>query len=440
MLGTDGRGSEKTAKPRLPGEVWVLVVASFIIALGFGIVAPVLPAYAKSFDVGTFAVSAVVSSFALVRLLFAPMSGRLVNRFGETWVYIVGILIVAVGTGACGFATAYWQLIVFRAFAGVGSTMFTVAAVGLLIRITPAPMRGRASGLWATGFLLGNIGGPIVGALLVEISIQVPFVTYAAALVVAALVVWWFLRRSTLAALDNSTEQVTMSVRTAVRRSAYRAALASGFANGWAVFGVRISLVPLFVVEALRSTPAVAGISLSVFAAGNAAVLMISGKLADSIGRKPVAIAGLAVSAIGTVWLGYSGNVPMFMVASLVAGVGAGLLNPPQNAVVADVIGAKAKGGPVLAAFQMVADCGAIVGPLLAGVLADRFSYGAAFAVTGAMAALALVFWLFAPETLPKADETHVAADVAGESGRLDEGPEVPVGERVAGRPRQPDA
>ncbi|MBB5807917.1 MFS family permease [Saccharothrix ecbatanensis] len=433
-------GSDAKVKARLPSEVWVLVVASFIIALGFGIVAPVLPAYAKSFDVGTFAVSAVVSSFALVRLLFAPMSGRLVNRFGETWVYIVGILIVALGTGACGFATAYWQLIVFRSFAGIGSTMFTVAAVGLLIRITPAALRGRASGLWATGFLLGNIGGPIVGAALVEISIQVPFVTYAGALVVAALVVWWYLRTSTLAALDSSNENAFMPMRAAVRLSAYRAALASGFANGWAVFGVRISLVPLFVVEALRSTPAIAGISLSVFAAGNAAVLMISGKLSDSIGRKPVAIAGLAVSAIGTVWLGFSGDVRMFMVASLVAGIGAGLLNPPQNAVVADVIGAKARGGPVLAGFQMAADCGAIIGPLLAGVLVDQFSYQAAFTLTGAMAAVALVFWVFAPETLPREEETHVAAEVAGESGCLHEGPEVPVGERVAGRPRQPDA
>ncbi|QTR05162.1 MFS transporter [Saccharothrix algeriensis] len=433
-------GNDVRSKPRLPGEVWVLVVASFIIAIGFGIVAPVLPAYAKGFDVGTFAVSAVVSAFALVRLLFAPVSGRLVSRFGETRTYIVGILIVALGTGACGFATAYWQLIVFRSFAGVGSTMFTVAAVGLLIRITPPPMRGRASGLWATGFLLGNIAGPIVGAALAEISIRVPIVTYAAALVLAALVVWWFLRRSTLTALDTSAPQAALSVTQALGSPAYRAALASGFANGWAVFGVRISLVPLFVVEALRGGPALAGLSLSVFALGNAAVLMISGKLSDSIGRKPMAMSGLAVSAVGTIWLGFTTDVPMFMAASLVAGIGAGLLNPPQNAVVADVIGAKAKGGPVLAAFQMVADCGAIIGPLLAGVLVDHVSYSAAFTLTGAMMVLALVFWAVAPETLPKEPSSHVAEGVASESGCLDEGPEVPTGERLAGRPRQPDA
>jgi MFS family permease len=432
-------GIETKSKPRLPSEVWVLVAASFIIAIGFGIVAPVLPAYAKGFDVGTTAVSAIVSAFALVRLLFAPVSGRLVGRFGETRIYVWGILIVALGTAACGFATAYWQLLVFRSFAGVGSTMFTVAAVGLLIRITPAPLRGRASGLWATGFLLGNIAGPIVGAGLAEISIRVPFVVYAVALMLAAAVVWWFLRRSTLAALD-SAPQATMTVGQALGSPAYRATLASGFANAWAVFGVRISLVPLFVVEALYGSPAVAGISLSVFAAGNAAVLMISGKLSDSIGRKPVALAGLLVSAGGTIWLGFTTNVPMFMAASLVSGIGAGLLNPPQNAVVADVIGAKAKGGPVLAAFQMVGDCGAIIGPLLAGLLVDHVSYSAAFTLTGSMMIVALVFWLFAPETLPREPSEHVAEAVANECGAMDEGPEVPTGERLAGRPRQPDA
>ncbi|MEU5690203.1 MFS transporter [Actinosynnema sp. NPDC020468] len=431
-------GNDVVVKPRLPSEVWVLVVASFIIAIGFGIVAPVLPAYAKTFDVGTTAVSAIVSTFALVRLLFAPVSGRLVSRFGEPRTYVVGILIVAAGTAACGFATAYWQLLVFRSFAGVGSTMFTVAAVGLLIRITPAPMRGRASGLWATGFLLGNIGGPIVGAALVEVSVRLPFIAYAVALVIAALVVWWFLRRSTLVSLDRGVETESLTVGQAFSSPAYRAALASGFANGWAVFGVRISLVPLFVVEALHGSPALAGVSLSVFALGNASVLMVSGRLSDTLGRRPMAMAGLLVSAVGTIWLGFSTGVPWFLVASALAGVGAGLLNPPQNAVVADVIGAKAKGGPVLAAFQMVTDCGAIIGPLLAGVLVDHFSYPVAFTLTGAIMLVALVFWVVAPETLPRTGDEHVGEVVAGESGRLDEGPELPLGERVAGRPRQP--
>ena len=71
-----------------------------------------------------------------------------------------------------------------------------------------------------------------------------------------------------------------------------------------------------------------------------------------------------------------------FLAASLVAGIGAGLLNPAQSAAVADVVGAKSNGGPVLAGFQMAADVGAILGPLITGVLADAVSYQAAFAVT----------------------------------------------------------
>ncbi|WP_434450241.1 MFS transporter [Lentzea sp. E54] len=427
-------------RERLPVEVWVLVAASFIIAVGFGIVAPVLPVYAASFGVGHTAVAALISSFAFVRLAFAPMSGRLVNRFGEPKVYIVGILIVAVGTAMCGFATSFTEMLLWRALAGVGSTMFTVAALGLLIRITPAPMRGRASGMWAAGFLIGNIAGPIVGAVLVPFGLWVPFVSYGVLLCIAAFVVWFFLRRSTLAALDRSNTEAPMLMREAVRHPAYRAALASGFANGWAVFGVRISLIPVFVIEALKYNAAVAGISMSVFAAGNAAMLFVSGRIADTRGRKPVAIAGLVVSGLATVWMGFTGDLWTFMAASLIAGMGAGLLNPPQNAVVADIIGPRGKGGPVLAGFQMVTDLGAIIGPMCAGLLADSFGFEASFAITGAALLLSVGFWLVAPETLPTHEEEHTAAAVAPECGCLDESAEIPTGERVGGKPRHPEA
>jgi MFS family permease len=427
-------------RERLPVEVWVLVAASFIIAVGFGIVAPVLPVYAASFGVGHTAVAALISAFAFVRLAFAPVSGRLVNRFGEPRVYIVGILIVALGTAMCGFSTSYAEMLSWRAVAGVGSTMFTVAALGLLIRITPAPMRGRASGMWAAGFLIGNVAGPIVGAGLVPFGLWVPFVSYGLLLCLAAFVVWFFLRRSTLVEVDRTNTDVPMTVREAVRNGAYRAALASGFANGWAVFGVRISLVPVFVIEALKHSPAVAGISMSVFAGGNAAMLFLSGRIADTRGRKPVAIAGLLVSGAATVWMGFTGDLWTFMAASLVAGMGAGLLNPPQNAVVADVIGPRGKGGPVLAGFQMVTDLGAIIGPLCAGVLADSFGFEASFAITGAALLLSVLFWFTAPETLPTHEEEHTATAVAPECGRLDESAEIPTGERVGGKPRHPEA
>lgn len=388
-------------KERLPSEVWVLVAANFVIAAGFGLVAPALPTFARSFDVSVTAASIVVSAFAVARLVFAPASGRLVTSLGERRVYLTGITIVAISTGACAFAASYWQLLLFRSLGGFGSTMFTVSAIALLIRLTPAHMRGRASGLWGTGFLMGNVAGPLLGGGLLTISLRAPFVVYAVLLLVAVFIVWWFLRRSTLAARVEA-DASTFTVREALRHRSYVAALGSSFANGWAVFGVRVSLVPLFVEEVLRRDGAFAGTALAVFAVGNVLMLLVSGRMADSWGRKPTVMLGLAVSAGGTIWVGFTADVPTFLIATVVAGLGAGLLAPPLQATVADVIGSRGRGGPVLATFQMTADIGAVLGPVVAGLLADGLSYTAAFVVTGSLAALAAFGWFPAPETLPK--------------------------------------
>jgi len=393
----------------------VLVAANFVIAAGFGLVAPALPTFARSFDVSVTAASVVISAFAVARLLFAPTSGRLVNALGERRVYLAGITIVAITTGSCAFAANYWQLLIFRSVGGIGSTMFTVSAIALLIRVTPAPMRGRASGLWATGFLMGNVTGPLVGGGLLTISLRAPFLVYAALLFVAVAIVWWFLRHSTLAAAATDDLEPPISMRTAFRHRAYTAALAANFTNGWAVFGVRVSLVPLFVVEVLRRDGAFAGTALAVFAAGNVVMLLLSGKLTDSIGRKPMILVGLLVSGGGTAWVGWTDTVPMFLVATAVAGLGSGVLSPPLQATVADVIGSKGRGGPVLAAFQMAADIGAVIGPIAAGVLADQWSYTAAFALTGGLCLVAVLVWLPAPETLPRGetDTAHPTPDEA---------------------------
>jgi MFS family permease len=388
-------------KERLPSEVWVLVAANFVIAAGYGLVAPALPTFARSFNVSVTAASVVVSAFAVARLVFAPASGRLVTSLGERRVYLTGITIVAISTGACAFAGSYWQLLLFRSLGGFGSTMFTVSAIALLIRLTPAPMRGRASGLWGTGFLMGNVAGPLLGGGLLTISLRAPFVVYALLLLVAVFIVWWFLRRSTLAARVEA-DTSTFTVREALRHRSYVAALGSSFANGWAVFGVRVSLVPLFVEEVLRRDGAFAGTALAVFAVGNVLMLLVSGRMADSWGRKPTVMLGLVVSAGGTIWVGFTADVPTFLIATVVAGLGAGLLAPPLQATVADVIGSRGRGGPVLATFQMTADIGAVLGPIVAGLLADGLSYTAAFAVTGSLAALAAFAWIPAPETLPK--------------------------------------
>ncbi len=386
--------------PRMPREVWVLVAGSFVVAIGFGLVAPALPTYAKSFGITTTAVTIIISAFAASRLIFAPVAGRFLLRWSERPVYLTGLGIVAVSNVAFAFAPAYEWLIAARVFGGIGSTMFTISSFALLIRVTPPAIRGKASALYSTGFLIGNISGPLLGGLLVGFSIRAPFLFYAGALVIAMALVQFLLGRGPAAPAKVISQVPTMGVLEAFRSAAFRGALASSFSVGWAVYGIRIALIPLFVGEILNERPSVSGYALTVFAAGNAAVLPFAGRWVDRLGRKPAVMAGLLISAVATGSIGVSGSTLMLLIVCFVGGIGSGLITPGQQAVVADVVGGR-PAGPVLAAFQMSSDIGAVTGPVIAGILVDAQGFGFSFIVAGAVVGLAFLPWLWAPETLP---------------------------------------
>ena len=386
-------------------------MAAFAVAVGYGIVAPVLPQFARSFDVSVTAASVVVSAFAFFRLVFAPAGGFLVDKLGERWVYMTGLLIVVVSTLATGLAQGYWQLLVFRGLGGLGSTMFTISAMALITRLSPPGARGRIAGLYATAFLLGNIGGPVLGGLLAGFGMRIPFFVYAGTLLVATGVVAVFLRGGRRPSADGpGDEQEPLLVREALLHSGYRAALISSFVNGWTSFGVRVAIVPLFAAANFDAGAGIAGTALASFAVGTASVVSVAGWLSDRYGRRPMVIAGLVISGVTTFLLGWCDTVPLLIVASVIAGVGAGILNPAQQAAVADVIGAERAGGKVLATFQMASDSGAILGPVVVGLVVDRLGYTVGFAVSGLLLLAAAVPWLLAKDTKKPAGEK-----VAGE-------------------------
>jgi MFS family permease len=389
------------ARPPVPGEIKVLVASSFVVAVGFGLVSPVLPQFARSFDVGVAAASFVVSIVSLFRLAFAPAGGALVTRLGERSVYLSGVLLVAASSLATAFAQSYWQLLVFRGLGGIGSVMFTVSAMALLVRLTPPTIRGRVSSAYASSFLLGGMLGPVLGGALAGFGLRVPFLVYAAALVVAAAVLALRVSSDQLRPASTGPAAPPMRLAEALALPAYRACLASAFANGWCNFGVRAAVVPQFALV-VRDEPWVAGAALALAALGTTATLQIGGRLADSAGRRPLVIAGLALTAVGFGLLGLSTDVVVLMVLSVVSGIGAGLVNPGQQAAVADIVGSERSGGSVLSTFQMMQDAGAVLGPVLVGVVADQAGFGWAFAVTALVGLLALLPWLRAPETLEK--------------------------------------
>ncbi|AGG66518.1 MFS transporter [Corynebacterium callunae] len=394
---------EPESKPKIPEQIWVLVVAAFIIALGYGLIAPILPQFVVTFDVSLAAASAVVSVFAGARLFFAPMSGRLVDKLGSRRVYLTGLVTVAITTGLVSITQEYWQIILLRGIAGIGSTMFTVSAMGLIVRMAPVEIRGRCSSVYASAFLFGNIIGPVVGAGLSALGMRWPFFIYGVSVGLAALMVW-----SRMPKINDSLKnrgqvvQEPLGFAEAIKDSAYRSALVGAFANGWSNFGVRVATLPLFAAAYFSSGAAVAGFAMAAFAAGNAVCLQFAGDFSDRVGRKPLIIAGLISNGIFTSLLAFGHEVWLFIVISALAGAGAGLLNPSQQAVLADVIDSR-PGGKVLANFQMAQDFGAIIGPILVGYIAAHVGFQAGFMLSGLISIIAAVVWIFGRETLPKA-------------------------------------
>jgi len=391
------------ARPGVPREIWVLVAAAFVVALGYGLISPILPQYAQSFGVGLGAASAIVSAFALMRMVFAPAGGTLVNRFGERPVYITGLLIVAGSTAACAFAQSYEQLLVVRGLGGIGSTMFTISAMGLIVRVAPVEMRGRVSALYGAAFLSGNIAGPLLGTALSFLGYRTPFLIYAVALLIAATVVAVNLARVRVdadAPASTGDPRPTLSLREALRLPAYRALLAAQFANGWSNFGVRIALLPLLAAAVPTLGPAFAGIGLTAFALGNFLVLQVSGRLVDARGRRGVVLAGLTLGGLASLPFGFVTEPLPFLGLAVVAGAAAALIQPGQQAAFADILGRDRAGGQALATFSMVGDLGGFLGPIVTGLLADAAGFGWAFAVSGLILLVAALPWWRSPDTL----------------------------------------
>src|SRR6201999_3577231 len=79
----EGDCTADEANPKLPSEVWVLITANVVIALGYGVVSPVLPQYARDFGVSISAATFVITAFSLMRLVSGPAGGLFAGESGE---------------------------------------------------------------------------------------------------------------------------------------------------------------------------------------------------------------------------------------------------------------------------------------------------------------------------------------------------------------------
>ena len=383
----------------LPREVAILSTVSFLVAIGFGLIIPAIPIFAASFGVNKTAIGLIVSAFAIMRFSSGLISGKLVDRFGERAVLGFGLFMVSFFTLLTALSQNYNQLLIFRTLGGLGSSMFSVSAGSLLMRSVGDDVRARAQSLYNGGFLIGGVAGPAFGGVLSGISLRAPFFVYSITLAMAGMTALFFLSEKRLGKkVDVSGDEIeTTTLKEAFRLKPYQIALVLAFVNNWVLFGMRSSILPLFVTEKLNSTASIAGLGLTIGALFQGLFLLKAGRFSDESGRKAALLIGGIVVMSAILVLCVTTNVTLYFISMALFGLGGAYVGTAPGSVVGDII--RGRGGQVIAAWQMAGDAGMIVGPILVGFLTDTYSFQVAFIASAIVYSVAILLAIILPET-----------------------------------------
>ena len=311
-------------------------------------------------------------------------------------IYSVGIGFVAISSAAAAMAQSYSQLLLFRAAGGLGSSMFSVAAGSLLLRVTSDHQRGRAQSLYNGSFLIGMVGGPVVGGALSAFSLRAPLAIYAVLLAISSISAGLLLRGSMLAAKPEGKSEKT-SVMDALRLKPYRIALVISFSTGFILFGMGRSIVPLFMVEDMHVSTTYMGVGFTMASIANGLLLLRAGRLSDEKGRRFVAVIGSSALFISTALLVVTVQAWIFFPAMIFSGIAGAYLATVPGSLIGDVL--KGKGGQVIAVQQMSGDFAAMVSPVLLGAISDAGGFRPAFILSAILMAAVVLAASRIPET-----------------------------------------
>jgi MFS family permease len=230
------------------------------------------------------------------------------------------------------------------------------------------------------------------------ISLRAPFFVYSILLFISGAVALAFLKGDSAPSHIKKSKGVeSTTIVQALAMKPYRIALVLAFISTWVFFGLRASILPIFVTEELDSTTAVVGYGLALSAILQGMFLLRAGRFSDSKGRRAASIIGANVVMVGVLLLTFATSSWMYLLSMAVLGFGGAFLATVPASIVGDII--KGKGGKVIALFQMAGDAGMIVGPIVIGWLSDLYSYRTAFGASAAIFLFALYLVYQIPET-----------------------------------------
>jgi len=159
--------------------LFILLLTVMLDLIGFGIVLPLLPTYAKDLGANPFMIGLIAAIFSIMQFVFSPLWGKLSDRIGRRPVMLFSIFITGVSYLVFSQTTTIALLIFSRGLSGIGSANIA-AAQAYITDVTDSKSRSGAMGMIGAAFGIGFIIGPLIGGLLKH-NYGIPMVGYVSA-------------------------------------------------------------------------------------------------------------------------------------------------------------------------------------------------------------------------------------------------------------------
>lgn len=394
--------------------IWIGVVA-VLVTLGFGVVPPALPQFAAHYELTNAGAGLLLAGFSGGMLLFSLPGGLIADRIGLRLTAYLGCAL-ALGGAIVGITLPdFWVLVVSQAVQGAGSTLYMTAGLAAIVARTDEQRIGRTTTTFQGVNVIGMAFAPLVGGVSVALfGLRGPFIACAIAAVVGFVITVAVVKDTEQSVDDTADTNVTTASKRALifallKNRAAVLALVMSFIAYVAIGGGRGTLLPLFGDAGLGMSPLAIGWLLSIALIGSVLVVPHAGRSIDH-GRRRVAIASIVLFAIAMVLAGFSTAAWMLFIASLITGMAKGYSAAAPVAIITDVAD-KRIFGSVIGFQRTAASLGLVVGPYLAGLLADLWGFRAAFlAIAGILAVTAAALGTM-PETLHSRSAPSPRAD-----------------------------
>jgi multidrug resistance protein len=372
----------------------LIFLTVFIDLLGFGILIPILPAFAvKQLGVDETAIGIAIAVYSFVQFIFNPILGKLSDKHGRKPVIVICLLINAMGYIIFAFTTSYLILIAARVVAGIGGSSISVAQA-YIADVTTKETRSKGMGLIGSAFGLGFVFGPLIGGFLSKFGYMETGLGAAAFSLIAFIVTLIFLPESNV----NRTEFVETK-----RKILNIDAIASAFKNPNLAILISLFFILTFSFANIYGTFALLGIEVYgftdlqngyMFGIVGLSSAMVQGGLIGPItkflGKKKILIIGSSLIMITLGLIPYAGNFLWLAVVGIFLSFGTGMLQPTLLSLISEVA-SDAEQGITLGVNQSLSALARMLGPLWGGFAFEFLGYPFPF-LTGAAFMFLIVF------------------------------------------------